>query len=125
MLASLRDVYTLPKGLEWRGVSEVRTKYGAIKTWSGLTRQWHDSKAEAARGEELWLLQKAGKITDLEYHRKYTLSQSPKVVIEVDFVYKQNGQQVYEDFKGKEPREYRVKRIWAKEKFGIDILLTK
>ena len=102
----------------------MRTKYGAKRTWSGLTKQWHDSKAEAARGEELWLLQKTGEITDLEYHQKYTLSQSPKVVIEIDFVYKQNGQQVYEDSKGKETREYRVKRIWAKEKFGIDILLT-
>ena len=67
----------------------------------------------------------AGEIRDLQFHQKFVLSQSPKVTIEVDFVYEQDGKTIYEDYKGREVPEYRVKRIWLKQQQGIDIILTK
>ena len=99
-------------------------KYNARRTWSELAQEWFASKAECRRAEELILLQHAGYITALEFHRRFTLNDKPKVSIEVDFVYQENGQIIYEDTKGKETRDYRTKRIWAKQLLGIDIRLT-
>ena len=102
----------------------MSNKYRARRTYSSLCKRWFSSSAEAVRGEELCLLEKAGQITDLRYHQKFRLSTTPKVDIEVDFIYSENGQTFYEDCKGKETREYRVKRIWLKQQQGIDIILS-
>lgn len=81
-----------------------------------------DSKKEAARYQELKLLQKTGKINNLqlqvpfvlipsqyEYHTEYTKTGKPKEVkkqIErkvkyiADFVYNQDGETIVEDVKG-------------------------
>jgi hypothetical protein len=71
-------------------------------------------------------MEKAGTIRALEYHQKITLSKSPKVTIEIDFIYNQNGKKIYEDYKGmKETREYRAKRIWLKQLKDIDVKLVR
>lgn len=100
-------------------------KYGARRTWSELCQRTFSSKAEARRGEDLCLLQRAGEISDLQYQVKFVLCKSPKVTITVDFSYKENGETVLEDQKGwGETREFRVKRIWLKTLTGQDIKLT-
>jgi len=101
-------------------------KYRAKRTWSNLVNRWFDSRAECVRGEELHLLERAGEITDLQYQVKFVLCDRPKekVSITIDFAYKIAGMPIYNDYKGMETREFRVKRIWLKEKQGIDILLT-
>ena len=48
-----------------------RNKFGAVKV--KLDGHTFDSKAEAKRYGELKLLERAGKITDLEVHPKYDL----------------------------------------------------
>lgn len=118
----------------------MRPKYGNVRTWSTLCERWFHSQAEARRGEELHLLQMAGEISDLRYQVPFVLIKVPKVVITIDFAYLENiewiipnkgerwasGKKVYEDVKGyKETREFRVKRLWLKEKTGIEIRLTK
>ena len=100
-------------------------KYHSVRTWSDLCQRWFPSKAEARRGEELHLLQRAGEITDLEYQVKFVLSIAPKVTITLDFGYKENGQQVYEDVKGFLTRDFRTKMAWLKEKFGIEVRLVR
>lgn len=80
---------------------------------------------EAHRAEELALMQRGDIISDLQYQVKFKLNDKPKVSITIDFAYKENGKQIYEDTKGyKETREFRVKRIWLKEKLGIDVILS-
>ena len=100
-------------------------KYGAKRTWSELCDRVFSSRAEANRGEELALLERAGEISDLRYQVKFVLSEKPKVSITIDFTYLENGKRIFEDVKGIETREFRVKRIWLKQLRNIDILLTK
>ena len=78
-----------------------RNKYSAKKTWSELCGRMFDSKAEARRGEELVLLEKAGEISNLQYQVRFVLHNKPIIAIKVDFVYTQNGNTIiYEDTKG-------------------------
>lgn len=100
-------------------------KYHAKKTWSNLCQRIFDSRAEARRGEELHLLQLGGEISDLKYQVKFPLSLTPKITIKLDFTYKEDGVQVYEDVKGVLTRDSRTKLAWLKEKWGISVLLTK
>ena len=84
-----------------------RSKYGSRKvTIGGMT---FDSQKEAARYQELCLLQRVGKIAGLETQVKYELIPPQKrdgKVVErgvsyiADFVYFQDGKKVVEDVKG-------------------------
>lgn len=100
------------------------TKYHAVQTYSELCGRTFSSKAECARAEELMLLERAGEITDLQFQVKYVLNEKPKISITLDFVYKENGEMVYEDYKGVLTRDFRTKIYWLKSKFGITVLLT-
>lgn len=100
-------------------------KYHAKRTWSEITRRWFDSAAEARRGEALRLLELAGQITNLEYQVPFKLCDKPKISLTVDFRYRtSSGEEILEDVKGVETREFRVKRIWVREKFGIPVKIT-
>ena len=117
----------------------VSNKYHAKRTWSGLTQRWFDSRAEAVRGEELKLLEKAGEIFDLNYQVKFILSESPKATITIDFAYRlpdridlpdyahpsARVQRVYEDVKGVLTRDFRTKLVWLKQKYGIEVKLIR
>lgn len=124
----------------------MRSKYGSIKvtTSDGIT---HDSQKEANRWCELKLLERAGKITNLErqvpfelipaqYESVPRVSKSGKqlkdkqVLVEkavkyiADFVYIENGARVVEDSKGVKTKEYIIKRklmLWC---FGIKVRET-
>lgn len=102
-------------------------KYHAKRTFSLLCNRTFSSRAEAIRGEELRLLEMAGEITDLEYQKRFTLSYKPKVSLCIDFRYiDTDGREILEDIKGiGETREFRVKRLWFREKFGKDIVIIK
>jgi len=100
-------------------------KYSAKKTYSELCGRMFDSKAEARRGEELFLLQKAGEISDLQYQVSFLLCQKPNIKVKVDFAYQQAGVVIYEDVKGMMTREFRVKMAWLEQSQGIKIILTK
>jgi len=105
----------------------MRTKYGAVRTWSELTQRYYASKAEAKRGEELHLLQLAGGISHLEYQVKFILCDDPgwKESIRVDFIYTENGKTVLEDTKGKLMADFKAKRSWLRQLTGKEIILTK
>ena len=93
-----------------------------------------DSKKEADRYVVLNLLQKAGKISDLQVQVPFELIPSQKVdgltverpcVYKADFVYRENGKLVVEDTKGyKKGTAYSVfsiKRKLMLQIFGIRI----
>ena len=93
------------------------SKYYSRKiTVGGVT---YDSKKEYTRWCELSLLQKAGKITNLQRQVKYELIPAQRTngkVVEractyvADFVYEENGNTVVEDTKGFKTKDYIIKR---------------
>lgn len=103
-----------------------------------------DSKREYRRYQDLILLQRAGKISDLRRQVKYTLIPAQREpdtigsrggvkkgkVVErecsytADFVYTENGETVVEDVKGMRTREYVIKRKLMLYMHGIRIRET-
>lgn len=116
-----------------------KNKFNAVKTYSELCQRTFDSKAEAKRGEELCLLEKAGEISELEYQHTIQLCEIKHFVtqITIDFKYKKDGEVVYEDVKGsavtpkrgkvvaRVDRDFRTKLAWLRDKYGIEVVLTK
>ena len=110
------------------------SKYGAKKTTVGGIE--FDSKKEGRRYSVLRILEKAGKITNLQRQVKYVLipaQREPDIVgpkggrklgkiIErevayiADFVYREDGRTIVEDTKGFRTKEYIIKRklmLWV------------
>ena len=83
------------------------------------------SKKEAARYQQLKLLERAGNISGLELQKSFTLV--PKqgglraVTYRADFCYQYNGHQVVEDVKGILTPVYVIKRALMFERHGIRI----
>ena len=118
-------------------------KYGNRKiTVDGIT---FDSRREASRYQELCMLQRAGKITDLELQKRFELIPAQyetyerygkrgqrlkdgqrcveKAVFYVaDFCYVQDGKQVVEDTKGVRTKDYVIKRKLMRWVHGIKIM---
>lgn len=101
------------------------SKYHARKTEVDGIK--FDSRAEAKRYGELYLLQVGGHITNLKLQPSFVLidafvdntgEKENKVTYKADFMYDMNGQTIVEDVKGVITREYRVKRKLFKLKFG-------
>lgn len=99
----------------------MMNKYGAKKITDPVTGEKFDSKKEYYRWCELRLLQRAGKIADLQRQVKYELIPKQKgeraCTYLADFVYKDsNGNTVVEDTKGVRTDAYRIKRklmLWV------------
>lgn len=85
----------------------------------------YDSQAEAARGAELALLERAGKIRCLQRQLRYRLEVNEQHVTDyvADFAYIdcQTGRLVVEDVKGHRTREYLMKRRLMQAVLGIEI----
>lgn len=78
-----------------------------------------DSQKEAQRYSELFLLERAGVISDLQLQVTFELIPSQKIngkVVEksvkyiADFCYTENGKMVVEDTKGMRTKDYIIKR---------------
>lgn len=116
-----------------------RSKYHSRKvTVDGVT---FDSQKEYRRFRELVLLERAGRIQDLQRQVKFVLipaQYEPDTIgkrggrkrgklIErecsymADFVYTEDGKQVVEDTKGYKTTEYIIKRKMMLHKYGIRI----
>lgn len=92
-----------------------------------------DSEREKNRYIELLLLQRAGKIRDLQRQVRFELIPTQKKDGEkteakcsyiADFVYIKDGQMVVEDSKGFKTDVYKIKRKLMIEKYGIWIKET-
>lgn len=104
------------------------SKYYSKKiTVNGIT---YDSRKEAKRHQELLLLQRAGRISDLKTQVKFELLPSQRIDGKVaerpvfyvaDFAYQQDGKTVVEDTKGFRTREYTIKRKMMLYFHGIRI----
>ena len=93
-----------------------------------------DSRKEAERYEELKLMERAGKIKDLQRQVSYLLipaqkDESGKVIERccryvADFVYRIDGETIVEDVKGVRTPEYKIKRKLMLQLYGIRIKET-
>ena len=103
-----------------------RNKYNAKKVViDGIE---YDSKLEAERHQQLKLLERAGVISEVKYHVRFTLINKSKygreIAYEADFVYKdQNGNKVVEDVKSTatKTRLYKLKKRLLAERYGYII----
>lgn len=96
----------------------MRNKYNARKTPCAQGHT-HDSGREAKRCNDLHMLQRAGKISDLKIQQQFRFSIDGRAVklknghhagIKVDFVYRENGQDIAEDSKGYVVRDWPLRR---------------
>lgn len=96
-----------------------KSKYGNVKTHG------FDSKAEYARWQELVILQKAGKIMELERQVKFPLFVGEVLVCTyvADFTYKDTGRcaTFVEDVKGVRTAIYRLKKKLMLAVLGVKI----
>lgn len=88
-----------------------------------------DSKKEAKRYQELLLMQRVGKITDLKMQVPYTLipafnlnkKRYRSMSYVADFVYKKDGKEVVEDTKGFRTNVYKIKKKLMAYIYQIEI----
>lgn len=102
----------------------MKSKYGNVAC------NGYASKAEARRAEELHLLEKAGKITELrkQYRFKLLPKQDGERAVHyiADFVYlDEAGKLVVEDVKGVRTPLYKLKKKLMLYVFGIKIRESK
>ena len=101
-----------------------RSKYGNKRTQTS-DGKWFDSRAEAARYEELLWLMREGQISDLECQP--VLELQPRFTYEghriqpityrADFGYMERGRRVIEDVKGARTSTFNLKWKMAKYKY--------
>lgn len=100
-------------------------KYHRIRKYSELAQGWFDSTLECRRAEELILSEMADEIEDLRFQIKFRLCDKPKIDITLDFSYLEGGKRKFEDTKGIMTRDFRTKLAWLKEKYNVDVKITK
>lgn len=100
-----------------------RSKYRNIRT--ELDGRVFDSKKEAARYQELKLLEKSGQICNLECQPEYELRVNGELICKYrgDFKYTKNGDEVCEDVKSAPTKTpaYRIKKRLMRAIHGIEI----
>ena len=107
-------------------MKKVTSKYRNVKM--AISGRVFDSKREALRYRELQLLERSGKITDLETQREFVLisksDHGRAIKYRCDFAYRVDGQFTVEDVKSpitaKNP-VYRIKKRLMAEVYGIEI----
>lgn len=82
------------------------------------------STKEAKRYQELKLLVRAGKITDLKLQPTFELVQSLKYRADFEYYDRATGKRVVEDVKGFKTAVYKSKRKMMRKQHGIEILET-
>ena len=119
---------------EAQAKANASSKYHNRKTTRLVNgkRVLFDSQREAHRWDELVLLQRAGKISDLERQVRYRLipaqyDHAGKLIEKpcdyiADFVYRQDGRVVVEDAKGRRTDAYVIKRKLMLRTFGIRVV---
>lgn len=100
------------------------SKYGNVKT--EVDGKIFHSKREAARYQDLRLLERAGAIKDLQTQVPYLFELNDVKICKyfADFVYKEDGRVVVEDSKGKITKDYAIKKKLMRAFFAIDIKET-
>lgn len=109
--------------------SKYRNEKATRRMPNGTIRTF-DSQREARRYDELVLLLKAGKISDLRLQQTFTLQEGyisaygdavRALTYKADFVYRKDGERVVEDAKGVRTETYKIKKKLMQDWLGITI----
>jgi hypothetical protein len=102
---------------------QPRVKNAKRKEVNGL---WFDSTREARRWQDLELMQRAGRISDLRRQVPFPITVNGKLitVYNADFCYLQDGNEVVEDAKGWRSEIYILKRKLVSAVYGFQIKET-
>lgn len=122
----------VPRGKVKRGRSKSVSKYKNERVTSSSGEKF-DSKAECRRYEELLILQRAGKISDLKRQTPIGLIGADglplraeggrRLVYRADFTYIEDGKLTYEDRKGYKTKDFKLKMAILRG-MGIELRLT-
>ncbi len=87
---------------------------------------WWDSTGEYRRYQDLRLLERAGKLSNLELKPTLSLILNNVKLCRYtpDFRYLEGEEWIYEDFKGYQTPEFKLKKKLVKALLGIDIRIT-
>lgn len=98
-----------------------RPKYGNTRVEVDGIK--YASKAEAKRGAELRLLERAGLISDLKFQPSFDLRVNGVLICRyrADFGFTEDGKPVTEDVKGVVTDTFRIKAKLMKACHGIDV----
>lgn len=118
----------IKKPSKHKNIKESRIVNGKLK--------YFDSKKEARRFDELYLLLRAKKISELDIQPEFILCDTqrhggityPKVKYIADFMYKRNGKTIVEDVKSDHTRglaTYRVKIKWFLSIYGSSLVFKE
>lgn len=109
------------------------SKYRNVKTTSHGIR--FDSKREAARYNELLILERSGAIRGLDLQPSYEVCpavkfdgdkrRTPARVYKADFAYWEGDKRVIEDVKGMRTAVFNLKRQLLKAHLGLEIKIVK
>lgn len=111
----------------------LANKYNARRTEAGF-----DSRNEEARFRELQLLERLGRISNLEcqkriilkigaatlYHETLNGRPAKPITYTADYAYDEDGSHVLEDYKGYDTRESRLKRQLVRA-MGFTLIVTR
>ena len=109
--------------------SKYRNQKATRRMLNGTIRTF-DSQKEARRYDELALLLKAGKISDLRLQQTFTLQESyisasgdavRALTYKADFYYTKGVKSIVEDVKGVKTEAYKIKKKLMQER-GIEII---
>lgn len=114
---------------EWKPF-KAPSKFHNERTYNELLGRWFASKTEAEYCQQLWLLEKAGQIINLEFQRRYTLA-IPKPVLGPALITHYIADAVYYDLrdqrehvidvKGVRTKDYILKRRLMAALHGIEV----
>lgn len=109
-MSSFHDIKLPPKGSRFRAVKIT------------VDNRLFDSKGEAKRYVALRKELQAGEIEHLQCQVHFKLSDCTYIA---DFVYKRDGIQVVEDYKGIQTDVFKRKKKLMRKELGIEILITR
>lgn len=115
---------------QFRDMTKPRAnKYGAKKV--RIDGHTFDSAREARRYADLKQMQDLGFIEALELQPKFPIiiddkqlyhDNGRKVIVTLDFRYKQDGKVIVEDAKGAKPRDWSLKKTLVQAIYGIKVV---
>jgi hypothetical protein len=107
------------RGLSYdNGMRAIRWTKKPERKYHNVPTNGFDSKREAKRFSELKLLERAGQISELQCQVRIELipknEHESAVHWKADFIYCENGEEVWEDCKGVRTKDYVIKRkiVW-------------
>ena len=102
---------------------------------SAITSITFSSKAEAVRGTDLFLLEKAGVISELEYQPNFLIHDSfkrngktiraIKYIADFQYIRTEDGSVIVEDVKGMKTSVYQMKKKMFLKKYGDQLIFRE